>query len=138
MTFGCLSQVIKYLDQQVSVQEHQESGKHHGSTVYKKRTSLLPFLRICHEKVADFVSSRLQQNINNAYVSGMQEDLHLDGDQLNYFTTYFNVAYCIMLIPSQVILTWVRPSFWLPGLEILWGILTGLMALTTSAKQVYM
>jgi len=53
------------------------------------------------------------------------------------FTTTFNVAYCIMLIPSQIILTYVRPSFWLPGLEILWGFLTGLMAMTTSAKQVY-
>lgn len=42
-----------------------------------------------------------------------------------------------MLIPSQIILTYVRPSFWLPGLEILWGFLTGLMAMVTSAKQVY-
>ena len=42
MTFGCISQVIKYLD---------------------------------------------QQNINNAYVSGMKEDLNLYGDQLNFFTT---------------------------------------------------
>lgn len=92
MSFGCLSQVIKYLD---------------------------------------------QQNINNAYVSGMEEDLHLDGDQLNYFTTCFNVAYCLMLIPSQIILTWVRPSFWLPGLEVAWGVMTGLMAMVTSAKQVY-
>ncbi|KAI9842551.1 MAG: hypothetical protein M1837_007064 [Sclerophora amabilis] len=53
------------------------------------------------------------------------------------FTTYFNVAYCIGLIPSQIILTYVRPSFWLPGLEILWGIITGLIAITTNAKQVY-
>lgn len=42
-----------------------------------------------------------------------------------------------MLIPSQIILTYVRPSFWLPSLEILWGFLTGLMAMTTSARQVY-
>ncbi|KAF2217823.1 hypothetical protein CERZMDRAFT_80492 [Cercospora zeae-maydis SCOH1-5] len=92
MTFGCISQVIKYLD---------------------------------------------QQNINNAYVSGMKEDLSLYGDELNYFTTAFNVAYCIMLVPSQIIMTWVRPSFWLPGLEVGWGILTGLMAMVTTAKQVY-
>ncbi|KAH7176802.1 major facilitator superfamily domain-containing protein [Dactylonectria macrodidyma] len=92
MTFGCISQVIKYLD---------------------------------------------QQNINNAYVSGMQEDLELYGKELNYFSTFFNVAYCIMLIPSQIILTYVRPSIWLPGLEICWGIITGLIAITTSAKQVY-
>ncbi|KAJ5102257.1 hypothetical protein NUU61_004479 [Penicillium alfredii] len=92
LTFGCISQVIKYLD---------------------------------------------QQNINNAYVSGMMEDLHLYGNELNLFTTYFNVAYCIMLIPSQIILTYVRPSFWLPGLEIVWGVLTGLVAMTRSAKQIY-
>lgn len=42
-----------------------------------------------------------------------------------------------MLIPSQIILTYVRPSWWLPGLEIIWGIITGLIAMTTSAKQVY-
>ncbi|SMR51231.1 unnamed protein product [Zymoseptoria tritici ST99CH_1E4] len=92
MTFGCISQVIKYLD---------------------------------------------QQNINNAYVSGMKEDLSLNGNELNYFTTTFNVAYALMLIPSQIIITWVRPSFWLSGLEVAWGIMTGLMAMVTSAKQVY-
>jgi hypothetical protein len=42
-----------------------------------------------------------------------------------------------MLIPSQIILTYVRPSYWLPGLEIAWGVLTGLIAMTTNAKQVY-
>jgi len=67
----------------------------------------------------------------------MKEDLNLYGNELNYFTTYFNVAYCIMLIPSQIILTYVRPSYWLPGLEILWGLMTGLIATCHSAKQVY-
>ncbi|KAG9659507.1 MFS general substrate transporter, partial [Aureobasidium melanogenum] len=92
LTFGCISQVIKYLD---------------------------------------------QQNINNAYVSGMKEDLNLYGNELNYFTTYFNISYCLMLIPSQAIMTYVRPSYWLTGLEITWGVITGLMALTKNAKQVY-
>lgn len=92
MTFGCISQVIKYLD---------------------------------------------QTNISAAYVSGMKEDLHLEGNELNYFTTYFSISYCIMLIPSQVIMTWVRPSLWLPSLEIGWGIITGLVALCKNAHQVY-
>lgn len=30
-----------------------------------------------------------QVNISNAYVSGMQEELSLYGNELNYFTTYF-------------------------------------------------
>ncbi|KAF4540727.1 Major facilitator superfamily transporter [Lasiodiplodia theobromae] len=92
MTFGCISQIIKYLD---------------------------------------------QMNINNAYVSGMKEDLELYGNELNYFQTYFNVAYCIMLIPSQVIMTYVRPSLWLSSLEIAWGVMTGLMAMVTKTYQVY-
>ena len=92
LTFGCISQVIKYLD---------------------------------------------QTNISSAYVSGMKEDLGLYGDELNYFTTWFSVSYCIMLIPSQVIMTWVRPSWWLPGLELGWGVMTGLIALCQNAKQIY-
>ncbi|KAL3301351.1 major facilitator superfamily transporter [Colletotrichum asianum] len=78
-----------------------------------------------------------QTNISNAYVSGMKEDLNLQGNEYNYFTTYFNVAYCIMLIPSQVILTYVRPSYWLSGLEVCWGIITGMFALVKNAQQVY-
>ncbi|KAK3315844.1 retrograde regulation protein 2 [Apodospora peruviana] len=92
MTFGCISQVIKYLD---------------------------------------------QTNISSAYVSGMKEDLGLYGDELNYFTTYFSISYCLMLIPSQIILTYVRPSYWLPGLEIGWGFVTGFIALAQSARHVY-
>ncbi|KAL0572107.1 hypothetical protein V5O48_009860 [Marasmius crinis-equi] len=92
MVFGCISQVIKYLD---------------------------------------------QQNINQAYVSGMKEDLGLYGNELNYFSTYFQIGYCIMLIPSQIIMTYVRPSYWLPGLELVWGILTGVVATTHNASQIY-
>ncbi|KAK3332892.1 MFS general substrate transporter [Cercophora scortea] len=92
MTFGCISQVIKYLD---------------------------------------------QTNISSAYVSGMKEDLNLNGDELNYFTTYFSISYCLMLIPSQIIMTYVRPSYWLPGLEIGWGFVTAMIALVQNANQVY-
>ncbi|KAJ9111855.1 hypothetical protein QFC20_002442 [Naganishia adeliensis] len=84
MTFGCLSQIIKYLD-----------------------------------------------------VSGMKEDLNMYGNEYNYFTTYFSVGYCIFLIPSQIAITYFRPNLWLPSLEIGWGILTGLIAMSTNVKQVY-
>jgi len=42
-----------------------------------------------------------------------------------------------MLIPSQVIMTYVRPSIWLSSMEIGWGILTGLMALIQNSQQAY-
>jgi hypothetical protein len=34
-------------------------------------------------------------------------------------------------------MTYVRPSYWLPGLELLWGMMTGLIATAKTAKQVY-
>ncbi|WWC65456.1 uncharacterized protein I303_108074 [Kwoniella dejecticola CBS 10117] len=92
LTFGCLSQIIKYID---------------------------------------------QQNIQTAYVSGMSEALNLTGNELNYFITYFNVGYALFLIPSQVMITRVRPSLWLPGLEFCWGVLTGAIAACKHPKQIY-
>ncbi|KAL4967003.1 major facilitator superfamily domain-containing protein [Aspergillus stella-maris] len=87
--------------------------------------------------ISQIIKSLDQQNISNAYVSGMKEDLALYGNELNLFTTYFNIPYCIMIIPSQIIITYVRPSWWLPALEVLWGMITGLFALIKSAKQAY-
>ncbi|WWC57476.1 uncharacterized protein I303_100008 [Kwoniella dejecticola CBS 10117] len=79
-----------------------------------------------------------QNNVQNAYVSGMQEDLHLYGNELNYFTTYFNIGYTIM-IPFSVYLMndWIRPNIWLPTAELLWGIATATFAAVHTAKQVY-
>ncbi|CAJ2511307.1 Uu.00g069320.m01.CDS01 [Anthostomella pinea] len=36
-----------------------------------------------------------------------------------------------------VILTYVRPSYWLSGLELCWGVMTGLIAIAKSARDVY-
>ncbi|TKW55581.1 hypothetical protein CTA1_12317, partial [Colletotrichum tanaceti] len=40
-----------------------------------------------------FLGVHVQTNINNAYVSGVKEDLGLCGNELNYFTTFFNRWY---------------------------------------------
>ncbi|KAK4688214.1 MFS transporter, ACS family, pantothenate transporter, partial [Tremellales sp. Uapishka_1] len=50
---------------------------------------------------------------------------------------YFNIGYAIFLIPSQIIITRVRPSLWLPALELCWGLLTLGIFKATSAKQIY-
>lgn len=42
-----------------------------------------------------------------------------------------------MLIPSQIIMTHVRPSVWLSGMEVGWGILTGALAAVQSTNQIY-
>ncbi|KAF7554075.1 hypothetical protein G7Z17_g3145 [Cylindrodendrum hubeiense] len=76
-------------------------------------------------------------NLRNAYVSGMKEDLDLDGDQYNYFQTLWTIGYTVGMIPSQIIVTHVRPSLWLPLAEVTWAILTFCFAAVKSYKHVY-
>ncbi|KAL4966731.1 major facilitator superfamily domain-containing protein [Aspergillus stella-maris] len=78
-----------------------------------------------------------QINISNAYVSGMQDDLKLYGNELNYFTTYFNIGYMIMLFPSCILISYIGPSVWLPSCEVLWGVFTCCLSIVTNENQVY-
>jgi ACS family pantothenate transporter-like MFS transporter len=50
----------------------------------------------------------------------MKEDLDMTGNDLNLLTTFFNIGYIIGQLPSQIIITKVRPSIWLPTAELLW------------------
>lgn len=47
------------------------------------------------------------------------------GNQLNFLDTYYRIGYAIFLIPSQLVLTRIRASLWLPPLELAWGVMTG-------------
>lgn len=49
-----------------------------------------------------FIKNLDQTNINNAFVSGMKEDLGLNGNQLNYMQSWWTVGYVIGQIPRQV------------------------------------
>ncbi|CAI7626500.1 unnamed protein product [Penicillium bialowiezense] len=86
---------------------------------------------------AYFIKSLDQSNTSNAYVSGMKEALDLKGNDLNYLTTYWNIGYIIGQIPSQLILTKIRPSIWLPALEISWSIFVMALASAKSAKTIF-
>lgn len=46
-----------------------------------------------------FIKYLDQINVNNAFVSGMKEDLGLYGNQLNYMTTCWTVGYVLGEIP---------------------------------------
>ncbi|KAK5996396.1 Pantothenate transporter liz1 [Cladobotryum mycophilum] len=84
-----------------------------------------------------FIKYLDQVNINNAFVSGMKEDLGLDGNQLNYMQTCWTVGYVIGEIPSNLLLTRIRPSILIPSCEVAWAVLTIVMAKCTNAQQIY-
>ncbi|KAL1636281.1 hypothetical protein SLS56_001261 [Neofusicoccum ribis] len=87
--------------------------------------------------IAYFVKYLDQTNVSNAYVSGMKEDLNLSGNDLNYLTTYWNIGYILGQLPSQLVMTKVRPSIWLPTLEIIWSVLVMGMAGAKNVETVY-
>lgn len=47
-----------------------------------------------------------------------KEDLGLYGNELNYMQTCWTVGYVIGEIPSNLLLTRVRPRYWIPAAEV--------------------
>ncbi|KAF4122359.1 MFS transporter, ACS family, pantothenate transporter [Geosmithia morbida] len=96
-----------------------------------------------------FIKNLDQINVNNAYVSGMKEDMGMHGNELNYMQTLWTIGYVLGEVPRQVfltntmtgssnlLLTRVRPSIWIPACEVTWSVLTILMTQCTSVKQMY-
>ncbi|EMR72596.1 putative major facilitator superfamily transporter protein [Eutypa lata UCREL1] len=87
--------------------------------------------------ISYFVKYLDQTNVVNAYVSGMKEDLGMSGQDYNLLQTMFTAGYCIGNLPSQLIMTRIRPSIWLPALELIWGFLVMGMAGAKSVKTLY-
>ena len=83
-----------------------------------------------------FIKNLDQTNISNAFVSGMKEDLHMNGIQLNLIDTAWTVGYVVGQIPSQIILTKVRPSIWIPSCELVWTLLTFCIAAAKTSNHV--
>ncbi|KAK7510479.1 pantothenate transporter [Phyllosticta citriasiana] len=100
--------------------------------LFKLDAALLTFASLGY-----FIKYLDQANINSAFVSGMKEDLGLYGDQLNIMQTCWTVGYVIGQLPSNIVLTKVRPSIWIPAMELLWTILTFCLSQAKTPQQIY-
>ena len=66
-----------------------------------------------------------------------KEDLGLYQNQLNYMQTCWTVGYVIGEIPSNIILTRVRPRYFIPTMELLWTVLTFSLSRCNTPTQFY-
>ncbi|KAJ4247846.1 hypothetical protein NW762_013055 [Fusarium torreyae] len=87
--------------------------------------------------IAYFVKYLDQTNVSNAYVSGMKEDLEMSGNDLNLLSTYWTVGYIVGQLPSQIIITKIRPSIWLPTAELIWSFIVIGMAGAKNVQTLY-
>ncbi|KDR72894.1 hypothetical protein GALMADRAFT_228582 [Galerina marginata CBS 339.88] len=69
-----------------------------------------------------------RSNIGNAKVGGMQADLGFDSNQYSILLLVFFISYVIFEVPSNMILTRVRPSIYLSTLCFIWGTVAACMA----------
>ncbi|KAI0137121.1 pantothenate transporter liz1 [Xylariales sp. AK1849] len=78
-----------------------------------------------------------QGNLANAYVSGMQEDLGMYGNEYTYAQMMYTVSYAVMQVPSTLIVQKIRPSIWLAAMEVCWGVFTFAQAGLRNVGQLY-
>ncbi|KAK2677819.1 MFS transporter superfamily [Fusarium oxysporum f. sp. vasinfectum] len=85
-----------------------------------------------------FIKYLDQTNYSNAFVSGMQEDLDLYGNERNWLGTWFSLGIMVGTIPAQMLqLSHIRPSILIPTCEICWSALVIGMGFTHSIKVMY-
>ncbi|KAJ6618005.1 major facilitator superfamily domain-containing protein [Mycena sp. CBHHK59/15] len=83
-----------------------------------------------------YVMSYLDRaNIGNAESGGMQKDLGYGSTQYSIILLMFFVSYVIFEVPSNMILTRVRPSLYLSIVCILWGGVAACLAACNSWQQ---
>lgn len=84
-----------------------------------------------------FLKNIDQTNVNNAFLSGMKEDLEMYGNELVTSTSIWTVGYVVGQIPSNLLLTRVSPRWVIPSLEVGWGIATICTSTVKSYKALY-
>ena len=84
-----------------------------------------------------FANGLDRNNMPNAETTGLTEDLNLVGDQYNWAITMFFIGYIILQIPSNYIITKVRPSIMMPTIVAGWGAVVCFMALVKDFKGLY-
>ncbi|KAF2816704.1 MFS general substrate transporter [Mytilinidion resinicola] len=107
------------------------------SKAEKKLLTKVDFFILSYACLGYFCKWLDQANLSNAFVSGMKEDLHMYGNEFNLANTCFQVGVILGGIPSNLLLTWVPPRYWLPGCELAWGLITIGTYKVTSYNQLY-
>ncbi|UDD56780.1 hypothetical protein AFCA_004305 [Aspergillus flavus] len=72
-----------------------------------------------------------RNNIAAAKSAGLQDDLNLKGEEYQVCVSILFVGYLLMQVPSNMILNRSgKPSIYLPGCMVVWGIISCLTAVT--------
>lgn len=113
--------MVKYLDSVLTAIRWYDPNT---SAEEKKLLYKLDILILTYTSLSFFTKFLDVSALNNAYVSGMKEDINMNGNDLNYVNAVYESCYCVFQIPINLLLTKYSSSFVLPFSEFAWGIAT--------------
>ncbi|KAI0481874.1 major facilitator superfamily domain-containing protein [Xylaria cf. heliscus] len=102
----------------------------------KKLVQKIDFFILTFCCLSYFTNYLDRTNLNNAYVSGMKEELHFVGDQLNQVQAAFTAGYVVGQFPANLSLHYVRPRIFFPACMIVWAGLTMVTASVHNPQSV--
>jgi ACS family pantothenate transporter-like MFS transporter len=101
--------------------------------IFKLDWFLLSFSCLCF-----FIKQLDQNNISNAYVSGMKEELNFGpGNELSWMNSYFLIGTILGGPVANLIITVVRPRIWLPSCLLIWSVFVLFLFKCNTASQFY-
>ncbi|KAL2844799.1 major facilitator superfamily domain-containing protein [Aspergillus pseudoustus] len=107
-----------------------EDTKEERKLILKLDLLIVPWVFIAY-----WLKSIDQSNINNAYVSGMREDLGFTGNELVHLQSMYTIGAVVGQLPFIFLLPKLRMDWLLPFLDLAWGIFTLLQYRVTSYSE---
>ncbi|KAK9479609.1 major facilitator superfamily domain-containing protein [Lipomyces japonicus] len=101
----------------------------------RKLVNKIDWLVLSFSCISFFTKNLDVSALTNAYISGMDKDLHLTGNQFSYANSMYYVGYCLFQIPSNIVLTRLPAEYYLPAAEVAWGLFTLGTAFIKNYKQ---
>lgn len=110
-----------------------------GTSAEEKRLILkLDWFLLSYSCLCFFVKYLDSNNVTNAYASGMQEELGFGpGNELSWMNTFFNIGQLIGAPFANLIITVVRPRYWLPFCLSCWSLFVLFLYKCNAASEFY-
>ncbi|KAK2777492.1 major facilitator superfamily transporter [Colletotrichum kahawae] len=117
--------------------EAQAMSEEEIAEVEKKLKRKLDFRLLTVVWVIFILNYLDRKNIAAAKVAGIKDSLRLDDTQYETAVSILFVGYILMQIPSNIYLTQIRPSLFIPACVVVWGGMSAATGAVTNLSGLY-
>ena len=124
-----MSDALSLAERDTPPKDHQKGEPAVNERILLYKIDLFVLSFVCLQYWINYVD---RVSFGNAYVSGMDKELGLHGNQFNVINTCFTVGYILGMLPNNLLLLVLPPRIWLSVCTLGWGLLTLAMYRATS------